>query len=84
MVSQAIDIQLLVRKDCHLCAAARQTVSEVTSHLGLSFGEIDIDSAPELLERHHEEVPVLLIDGAVRDFWRIDPQRLHRLLSTHS
>ncbi|MCW4464032.1 glutaredoxin family protein [Glutamicibacter sp. MNS18] len=81
-MSRTPEIQLLVRKDCHLCAAARQTVQEVTSQLGLDFGEIDIDTDPVLRERHHEEVPVLLIDGAVRDFWRIDPHRLHRLLSS--
>lgn len=81
-MSKTPQIQLLVRKDCHLCAAARQTVREVTSRLNLSFSEIDIDTDPELVARHHEEVPVLLIDGAVRDFWRIDPQRLHRLLTS--
>jgi len=46
----------------------------------MTFSLLDIDSNPQLLERHHEEVPVLLIDGQVRDFWRIDPQRLERLL----
>jgi hypothetical protein len=35
-----------------------------------------------LLAKHHEEVPVLLIDGEVRDFWHIDAQRLERLLSS--
>ena len=75
------EIQLLVRAGCHLCQAARQSVDEVTSRLGLSFSELDIDQHPELLERHHEEVPVLLIDGKVRDFWTIDPVRLERLLA---
>lgn len=55
-------------------------MDEVTSRLGMTFSLLDIDSNPQLLERHHEEVPVLLIDGQVRDFWRIDPQRLERLL----
>lgn len=55
---------------------------EVTAELGLSFDELDIDTNPELVQRHHEEVPVLLIDGEVRDFWRIDPQRLRRLLTS--
>lgn len=80
-MSTTPEIKLLVRKDCHLCAAARQTVSEVATPLGMSFSEVDIDTDPELAARHHEEVPVLLIDGAVRDFWRIDPVRLHRLLT---
>lgn len=75
------EIQLLVRQGCHLCQAARATVSEVTGRLGIDFSELDIDQHPHLLERHHEEVPVLLIDGVVRDFWTIDATRLERLLS---
>lgn len=76
------EIQLLVRQGCHLCEAARATVSKVTKRLGMQFTELDIDSDPELLERHHEEVPVLVIDGQIRDFWTIDPVRLERLLSS--
>ncbi len=76
------EIQLLVRQGCHLCEAARTTVSEVTNRLGMQFTELDIDGDPQLLERHHEEVPVLMIDGQVRDFWTIDPVRLERLLSS--
>jgi len=80
-VSTLHEVQLLVRKDCHLCHAARATVSEVTSRLKMEFTEVDIDQNPELLAKHNEEVPVLFIDGQVRDFWTIDPQRLERLLT---
>ena len=66
-------IQLLVREGCHLCHAARATVAEVTGRLNMEFSELDIDQHPELLAK-------LLIDGAVRDFWHIDAQRLERLL----
>lgn len=55
-------------------------MAEVTGRLNMEFSELDIDQHPELLAKHHEEVPVLLIDGAVRDFWHIDAQRLERLL----
>ncbi|MGO2067773.1 glutaredoxin family protein [Glutamicibacter arilaitensis] len=75
-------IQLLVREGCHLCQAARETVAEVTGRLHMEFSELDIDQDPQLLAKHHEEVPVLLIDGEVRDFWHIDAQRLERLLSS--
>ncbi|WP_313814088.1 glutaredoxin family protein [Glutamicibacter sp.] len=81
-MSNLHEIQLLVRQGCHLCQAARETVNDVTQRLGMHFTELDIDQHPELLERHHEEVPVLLIDGQVRDFWTIDAARLERLLTT--
>ncbi|MGO2053194.1 NrdH-redoxin [Glutamicibacter sp. BW80] len=76
------EIQLLVRQGCHSCVAARATVKDVTERMNMEFSEIDIDEHPELLARHHEEVPVLLVDGQVRDFWTIDAKRLERLLGS--
>ncbi len=44
---------------------------------------IDIDAAgdPELLDRHSEQVPVVLVDGKMHDFWHVDPDRLTRALT---
>ena len=74
-------VLLLTRPGCHLCAAARDTVAAVAGRLGVAWVERRIDDDPELLARHSEEVPVLLVDGTVRDFWVIDPQRLEGLLT---
>lgn len=76
------EITLLVRSGCHLCLAAKKTLDEVTGRLGHSWASIDIDNDPELLARHSEEVPVLLVDGRVRDFWVIDAERLESLLTS--
>lgn len=74
------EISLLVRSGCHLCQTAKETLDEVTTRMGHVWTAVDIDGNPELLARHSEEVPVLLIDGKVRDFWVIDPARLESLL----
>lgn len=74
------EITLLVRSGCHLCHAAKETLDEVTTRLGYTWQSVDIDENAELLAKHSEEVPVLLIDGKVRDFWVIDPARLESLL----
>ncbi|RKW71344.1 glutaredoxin family protein [Galactobacter caseinivorans] len=74
-------VQLLTKHGCHLCADARLVVAQVTQRLGLSWEDVDTDAAPELAERYAEEIPVLMIDGVQRDFWRIDPARLERLLT---
>ena len=34
----------------------------------------------ELADRYAEEIPVLLIDGEVHDYWRVDPVRLKTAL----
>ena len=39
-----------------------------------------MDAVPELRERYAEEIPVVLVDGIQRDFWKIDEARLERVL----
>lgn len=57
-------------------------VGQVTSDLGLGFDEVDAGADQELMQRFAEEIPVLMVDGVQRDFWRIDPQRLRRILTS--
>ena len=73
-------VTLLTRPGCHLCEAARESVERVTAALGLGWEEVDVDTDAELARRHAEEIPVVLVDGVPRDFWRIDERRLARLL----
>lgn len=74
------EVVLITKADCHLCAEARDAVERVTASLGLGWTEQQIDVLPELRERYAEEVPVVLVDGIQRDFWKIDEVRLERVL----
>ncbi len=74
------DVVLLTKSDCHLCAAARDAVERVASGLGLPWREMSIEGDAELRERYAEEIPVVLVDGIQRDFWKIDEARLTRVL----
>lgn len=73
-------VDLLTRPGCHLCEAARETVAHVTSDLGLTFDEINIDEHPELKARFDTEVPVVRVDGEPKDFWQINAKRLTKIL----
>ena len=73
-------VVLITKADCHLCAAARAAVGRVTAALGLEWTEELVDHQPELRERYAEEIPVVLVDGVQRDFWKIDEARLERVL----
>ena len=73
-------VVLITKADCHLCADARDAVGRVTAALGLEWSEQSIDDDAGLRERYAEEIPVLLVDGVQRDFWRIDEVRLARTL----
>lgn len=71
---------------CHLCDDARTVVSEVMqrmssrSEVSFTLTEVSIIDDPALFEKYWEQIPVLLIDGRVHNFWRIDPVRLTRAL----
>ena len=74
------DVVLLPKADCHLCAAARDAVGRVTAGLGLQWTEQSVDGDETLRHRYAEEIPVVLVDGIQRDFWKIDEARLERVL----
>ena len=74
------DVVLLTKADCHLCAAARDAVGRVTAGLGLQWTEQSVDGDEALRHRYAEEIPVVLVDGVQRDFWKIDEARLERVL----
>ena len=74
------DVVLLTKADCHLCAAARDAVGRVSARLGLGWTEQSVDGDAALRERYAEEIPVVLVDGIQRDFWKIDEARLERVL----
>ncbi|MHA7221362.1 glutaredoxin family protein [Arthrobacter sp. RHLT1-20] len=74
------EVVLITKADCHLCAAARAAVGRVTEALGIGWSEQSVDDDAALRERYAEEIPVVLVDGVQRDFWKIDEARLDRTL----
>ncbi|MDQ1623427.1 MAG: hypothetical protein QOH19_1845 [Actinomycetota bacterium] len=74
------DVVLITKADCHLCAAARDAVGRVTAALGIDWTEQSVDDDAALRERFAEEIPVVLVNGVQRDFWKIDETRLARTL----
>jgi glutaredoxin len=79
-----IELTLLTKPGCHLCDDARlaveATVREVVGELGLAatavgLTELNILEDEALKSRYFEEIPVLLINGKVHNYWRIDPVR---------
>jgi hypothetical protein len=80
--SQQPRITLYGRAGCHLCDDARAVVREVADQTGAGWLERDVDADPELQARFGELVPVVLVDGAQHDFYRVDPDRLRAALAS--
>ena len=73
-------ITLIGKAGCHLCDAARETVSRVAAELGVGWVEYDINERPELKEDYWDLIPVTLVDGRRHDFWKVDETRLRQAL----
>jgi glutaredoxin len=75
-------VTLYGKPGCHLCEDAQAVVAAVCAELGVEWTEIDITQDPELFREYGEQIPVTLVDGRQHDFWRVDPVRLKRALTT--
>jgi hypothetical protein len=71
---------LVGKPGCHLCDDARVVVAAVCADRGVSWVEVSILDDPDLADRYAEQIPVVLVDGAVHDFWRVDSERLRKAL----
>jgi hypothetical protein len=81
-VSASPRVLLIGKPGCHLCDDAREVVARVTADLGETFEECSILDDPDLHERYWEQIPVVLVDGAQHDFWRVDEARLRAALTS--
>ena len=80
-------LTLIGKPGCHLCDDAREVINRVVAELvddvaapTITLEERSILDDPELHELYVEEIPVLLVNGAVHNYWRIDPVRLRTAL----
>jgi glutaredoxin len=74
-------LTLIGRDGCHLCDDARVVVTEVLAdYPEATLTEVSIDTDEALKAEYWEQIPVLLIDGKVHNFWRINPDRLRKAL----
>jgi glutaredoxin len=75
-------VTLYGKPGCHLCDDARAIVTAVCAELGVTWSEIDITQDEQLFKEYGEQIPVTFVDGRQHDFWRVDPVRLKRALTT--
>ena len=82
-----IELTLIGKPGCHLCEDAESAIERVLASflasnpsLSVSFTQHNILDDAELAARYSEEIPVLLINGTVHNYWRIDEERFMRAL----
>ena len=75
-------VTLYGKPGCHLCDDARAIVQQVCAELGETWTELDITQDQALYDQYSEQIPVTFVDGSQHDFWRVDPVRLKKALTT--
>ena len=75
------ELVIYTRKDCCLCDEMKAVIHQVAAHTPLALEEIDVDSAPETLEKYGNEVPVLFINGRKAFKYRVTREELENRLA---
>jgi len=70
------------RTGCHLCEIAIDLIKSVKQENNFSLEVKLIDNNSELEKEYGEQVPVILIEGKVHDYWRVDLERFEKALKT--
>ena len=78
-----IILTLIGKPGCHLCEDAEVVVNSVVAslpELAVLVEEKSIEDDKDLFDSYWDQIPVLLINGKVHNYWRIDPERLTNAL----
>jgi glutaredoxin len=58
-----ITITIYSKPGCHLCDRAKEVVERCRQQVDFAIEVVDILQHPELLQRYHDDIPVILLDG---------------------
>ena len=85
-----IALTLIGKPGCQLCDDAALAIAQLLEGLAadpdslagavVTMEQVNMLDSEELTARYSEEIPVLLINGRVHNYWRIDQQRLRTVL----
>lgn len=81
-MTQEIQLTLVGKPGCHLCDDAEAVIQDVLADFegSVTLTKQNILDDDELFARYSEEIPVLLINGQVHNYWRIDRIRFREAL----
>jgi glutaredoxin len=70
------------RTGCHLCEIAIDLINSVKGSDNFSLEIKLIDNDSELQKEYGEQVPVILIDEKIHDYWRVDLIRFTKAINS--
>ena len=70
------------RSGCHLCEIAIDRIKSTKDELKFELDIKLIDNDVKLKAEYGEQVPVILIEGKVHDYWRVDLERFTKAVKS--
>ena len=74
-------VVVYTKPGCHLCEDACAAVARITDELGETWDVVDISADDSLMKQWGEYIPVILVDGRVHEWFRVNEDRLRAALA---
>lgn len=75
-------VTVISRTGCHLCEIAIDKINSVKDELKFELEIKLINDLPELEQEYGEQVPVIMIDNKIHDYWRVDIERFAKAIKS--
>jgi len=75
-------VTVISRAGCHLCEIAIDKINSVKDELRFELEIKLINDLPELEQEYGEQVPVIMIDYKIHDYWRVDIERFTKAIKS--
>ena len=75
-------VTVISRTGCHLCEIAIDKINSVKNELKFELEIKLINDLPELEQEYGEQVPVIMIDNKIHDYWRVDIERFTKVIKS--
>ena len=75
-------VTVISRTGCHLCEIAIDKINFVKNQLKFYLEIKLINELPELEQEYGEQVPVIMIDNKIHDYWRVDIERFTKAIKS--
>ena len=75
-------VTVISRTGCHLCEIAIDKINSVKNELKFELEIKLINDLRELEQEYGEQVPVIIIDNKIHDYWRVDIERFTKAIKS--
>jgi glutaredoxin len=75
-------VTVISRTGCHLCEIAIDKINSIKDELKFELEIKLINDLPELEQEYGEQVPVIMIDNKIHDYWRVDIERFTKAIKS--